>query len=312
MLHRLLHELVVGLPGPMWSGGLGNAFTGLRLAIELRLVPLQACLAWVRSRTLSPLAAAAALTLPALAGCADPASEPRQQAALDAPDDPAESVNRAIFDGNQFADLKLVHPVARAYRDYVPVAVQRGIHNFVGNLREPQIAVNDALQGNLRRAGKTTLRFGVNTTAGVAGLFDVATGRNLPRHQADFGQTLGVWGVGPGPFVELPLLGPSNVRDAVGSAIGVVADPLGAAFGAASGALTMIGYARTGFGAVDGRAETLDASDQLEAQSLDYYATLRSVSSQRREALVAEGKNPARYATSPARSDAGPPSPAVP
>jgi phospholipid-binding lipoprotein MlaA len=303
MLDHFPRELLVGLSGPLGPmPGLGNAFISLRL--------LQTCLAWAQSSQLTPRVAAAFLSLLRMSGCADVPSDPQERAAFDRANDPAEPTNRAIFEANQFADRNLVRPVATAYKDYVPDRVQRGIHNFVGNLREPQVALNDALQGNLGRAGNTTLRFGVNTPAGVGGVFDVAAGWELSQHQADFGQTLGVWGVGPGPFVELPLLGPSNVRDAVGSAVGVVADPFSSVLGVAS--LATIGQVRSGLGLLDGRASALDVTDQLEAQSLDYYATLRSVSSQRRANLVAEGNNPASRTTSPPGPDPNPLAPALP
>ena len=122
---------------------------------------------------------------------------------------------------------------------------------FVGNLAQPEIAVNDVLQGNFSRAWNTTERFGVNTTVGGAGVFDVASGWDLPGHPADFGQTLGVWGVDSGPAVQLPLLGPTNARDAVGTVVGSAMNPLGFAGGGAASAVTTVG---AGLGVVDGRA----------------------------------------------------------
>ena len=137
-----------------------------------------------------------------------------------------EPVNRAIFKANVAADHAVMKPVAQAYSDHVPEGVQKGIHNVVQNLKEPAVAVNDALQGNVKQAWQSVQRLAVNSTAGVAGIFDVADKLGIPPHKADFGQTLAVWGVGEGPFVELPLLGPSNARDAVGTVVDPVLESL--------------------------------------------------------------------------------------
>ena len=144
----------------------------------------------------------------------------------DSDNDPAEGVNRAIFKVNVAADHAVVRPVAQAYTDHVPEFVQTGIHNVVQNLKEPAVAVNDVLQGNVNHAWQSAQRLAVNTTVGAAGMFDVAEKWGVPPHKADFGQTLAVWGVGEGPFVELPLLGPSNPRDAVGTVVDLALNPL--------------------------------------------------------------------------------------
>ena len=222
-----------------------------------------------------------------LVACASVPTDPEARAEYERANDPAEPTNRAIFAGNQFVDRNALKPVARAYEDYVPGGVRTSLHNFVSNLREPGIAVNDVLQANFGRAWNTTQRFVINTTVGGAGFFDVATDWDRPRHDADFGQTFGVWGIGPGPSVQLPLFGPSNARDAVGKAVSFVANPLGFIPG---GTMSTIDMAGTGVGAVDGRAELLSVTDKLEQTSVDYYATLRSIEAQRRAALVEEGK----------------------
>ena len=223
----------------------------------------------------------------ALAACAHAPADPEARAEFQRNNDPAEPTNRAVFRANQFVDRNALRPVARGYAEYVPGAVRRSLHNFVANLEEPGIAVNDVLQGNVSRAWNTTQRFAVNTTVGGAGLFDVATGWHRPHHEADFGQTLGVWGVAPGPAVQLPLFGPSNVRDTVGKIGGVVLNPLTFVGGSAASTVTA---ASGGVGAVDGRSRLLPTTDDLERSSLDYYATLRSVMAQRRAKLVAEAK----------------------
>jgi len=223
----------------------------------------------------------------AIAGCADVPTDPADRAAYDDANDPLEPTNRAIFAGNLFVDHHVLKPVATAYVDNVPDGARRSVHNFVSNLGEPVVLVNDVLQGNMDRAWQTTARFAVNSTVGGAGFFDPATGWDLRYHDADFGQTLGVWGVGTGPSLQLPLLGFSNVRDTVGRAVGIVANPLGYIPGAT---MTDISLAGGGLGIVDGRAEVLPTTNSLEKTSLDYYATLRSFTAQKRTVLVKEGK----------------------
>jgi phospholipid-binding lipoprotein MlaA len=222
-----------------------------------------------------------------LAGCAEVPTDSAARLAYDEAHDPAEPTNRVIFDGNQWVDRNALQPVARGYRDNVPGGVRDSLHNFSRNLNEPVILVNDVLQGNVSRAWTTTQRFVVNTTAGGAGLFDVASGWDLPAHEADFGQTLGVWGVGPGPSVQLPLLGPSNLRDTVGTGLGLFGDPMGYVPGDAIQVVTMAGSAA---GAVDGRARMLDVTDELEKNSVDHYAALRAIYAQHRAAFIEEGK----------------------
>lgn len=220
-----------------------------------------------------------------LNGCASTSTSPAEQAQYDNNNDPAEPTNRAIFAGNQFVDRNALQPVARSYKANVPEGAQRGIHNFMSNLEQPSIAINDAMQGNFSRAWTSTERFAVNTTAGGVGLFDVASEWNLPGHHADFGQTLGVWGVATGPAVQLPLFGASNVRDSVGKVVGMVTNPVQLIpIGVAAGLV------KSGVSVVDGRADVLDTTDSLDHTSLDYYATLRSLSAQHRAAMVTEGE----------------------
>jgi phospholipid-binding lipoprotein MlaA len=223
----------------------------------------------------------------ALAACAHPPAEATARAEYERNNDPAEPTNRVIFAGNKFVDDHALQPVARGYENHVPDRARKSIHNFVSNLGQPAIAVNDALQGNFGRSWNTIQRFAINTTVGGVGLFDVATDWNRPGHLADFGQTLGVWGVGPGPSVQLPLLGPSNVRDSVGKAVDLVTNPTNFVPG---GAAATISSASGGAGFIDQRAGLLSTTDSLEHNSLDYYAALRSAAAQRRAALVAEGK----------------------
>jgi phospholipid-binding lipoprotein MlaA len=238
----------------------------------------------LRSACVRLIPFAALLGLPS---CAHKPDDPAALAQYEENNDPAEPTNRVIFAGNQFVDHHALQPVARGYTKYVPGAAQRGIHNLLGNLEQPGIAVNDLLQGNVSRAWTTTQRFAINTVVGGAGVFDVATGWDRPGHTADFGQTLGVWGVGPGPAVQLPLFGPSNVRDSVGKVVGLVTDPVTLA---TAGLGAAVSATKAVTNVVDSRATLLPTTDSLEHNSLDYYATLRSATAQHRATLVAQGK----------------------
>ncbi len=143
-----------------------------------------------------------------LAACAtDPAANPQ---------DPYESTNRRVSEFNEKVDTNLLRPVAVGYQKNVPGPVQTGVENFFGNLKDVWSTVNNALQARPMDTAETGMRVAVNTVFGVFGLFDVATWAGLQRRSADFGQTLGVWGVPSGPYVVLPLLGPSTARDTVG------------------------------------------------------------------------------------------------
>jgi phospholipid-binding lipoprotein MlaA len=246
----------------------------------------------------------AIVSILSLVACASVPTDPEARADYDRANDPAEPTNRVIFAGNQFVDRNALQPVARAYDDYVPSRVRHSFHNFVSNLKEPGIAVNDVLQANFGRGWNTTQRFVLNSTVGGVGLFDVASDWNRPHHDADFGQTFGVWGIGTGPSVQLPLFGPTNVRDAAGKAVGILGNPLSYVPG---GTMSTIELAGTGVGAVDGRADLLSVTDKLEQTSLDYYVSLRSMEAQRRARFVDEGKAGGQ----PGRVNIGPPVPDV-
>jgi phospholipid-binding lipoprotein MlaA len=248
----------------------------------------QLTVAYRKGRT-NPASALAFGLLLCCCGCASTSSEPSTADEADSDNDPAEGVNRAIFKANLAADHAVMRPVAQAYTDHVPEAVQTGVHNVVQNLKEPAVAINDLLQGNVNHAWEAVQRLAVNTTVGGVGVVDVAAKWGLPPHKADFGQTLAVWGVGEGPFVELPLLGPSNPRDAVGTAVDLALNPLTFVGGAPA---TYAGVATGGANVVDTRVQHLQDLDELERNSLDYYATLRSVYRQHRDAEIAKAKEP--------------------
>ena len=237
----------------------------------------------------------ALLALLAVSACATrpPADDREAVAEFEANNDPAEPFNRAMYDVNNAVDRAVLRPVAQGYRAVVPAPVRTGVRNVLANLRSPVIAVNDALQGETQRLGTTLGRFLLNTTLGVGGIFDVAKELGLPPHSEDFGQTLAVYGVGEGPFLFIPLLGPSNPRDLVGFVAGILADPFTwLTFGNAQVANTAQ-YVRTGVTAVDTRESVLDPLDEVERTSLDPYATLRSAYRQRRARAIANTPDPA-------------------
>lgn len=143
----------------------------------------------------------------------------------DQPADPLEPINRAMFGFNRTADRYVLKPVAQGYKAVVPDVAQQGVINFFSNLSEPITILNGLLQGKFAQAGSDTGRFLLNSTAGFAGLMDVASAAGLEKHDEDFGQTLGYWGVGTGAYLMLPLLGPSNGRDLIGRGVDYFSAP---------------------------------------------------------------------------------------
>lgn len=210
--------------------------------------------------------------------------------------DPLEGTNRFLYRINDGLDTYVFRPVAVAYRDVVPGGVRRPIHNVLVNLSSPVVFANDVLEAKPRRAGDTMMRFLINSTAGVAGLFDVATDLGYPAHSADLGVTLALWGVGEGPYLFLPLLGPSSVRDASGYAGDAVFNPL---TWATYGGSAAVNGARFGVGAVDARSRLIEPIDDVKRTALDPYATFRSAYRQNRQSTIEETRND-RRATVPA------------
>jgi len=209
-----------------------------------------------------------------LSACATPMAERSD------PRDPYENLNRKVFVVNQVFDQVLLKPVARGYSNYAPNFIQDTVGNFFGNLADVWTAVNNFLQGKPREGIQDTGRVAVNTVFGVAGLADVATKLGFPKHQEDFGQTLGVWGVKPGPFVMLPLFGPSTMRDAVAKPLDLYADPLNLSTRAD------VEYSLRAMRLVDDRARLLPTTDMIEKVALDPYQFVRDAHFQRREAKV--------------------------
>lgn len=220
-------------------------------------------------------------------GCTCRPTDPAELAAYEANNDPFEPTNRAIFKVNQTLDRAVIKPVAKGYRFIVPKWMRSAIYNFTLNLRQPVFFVNALLQGEPGQAGVITKRFLVNTFMGFWGTIDVAGEMQIPAYNNDFGQTLGVWGVPPGPFVMLPVLGPSDVRDAVGYGVDTVAAPINWTTNSIWPGLI---YSKTAVEGIDTRERALDFLDSLEKTSTDYYATLRTMYQQNRVKKINENR----------------------
>lgn len=202
------------------------------------------------------------------------------------PSDPLEPMNRAIYSFNDGVDKAVFKPVAEVYQAALPSFVRTGVNNFFANINDVPIALNNLLQGKPANAASDVGRVAVNTTVGVLGVFDVATKFGMEKHNEDFGQTLGYWGMGDGPFVMLPLLGPSNLRDTVGRVADFKLDPI-----------TYVDPSRDrnilwGSRFVSDRANFLGTSKILETAALDPYEFLRDAYLQRRRNLVHDGSPP--------------------
>jgi phospholipid-binding lipoprotein MlaA len=234
------------------------------------------------------LAALAALTL---AGCATrpPASNPEALAEYRQNNDPLEPTNRVFYAVNNGIDTVILRPLAVAYRYAVPPVVRNPIHNVLVNMSSPVTFVDDVSQAKPRRAGDTFMRFVINTTVGVAGLFDVASGWGYPAHETDFGVTLALWGVPQGPFLFLPVLGPSNPRDALGFGVDTVVDPF--FWPPNGGGFNTFRITRTAVSAVDARERVLNDTDQIDKTALDPYATYRSLYRQHRASVIQQTRD---------------------
>ncbi len=199
-------------------------------------------------------------------------------------EDPWENLNRGTFVFNQKFDKYLLAPLAKGYRAVFPAEIRTGVRNFLSNLSEPWSSINSALQGNFKNTGNTLARFVINSTLGILGIFDVATEVGFEKQKEDFGQTLAVHGVGPGPYLILPFLGPSTVRDALGKVTSLYADPVTLALERNNkDEWLWIGMAIKG---IDFREQNLEKIDNLNATSVDFYATLKSLYLERRSSMI--------------------------
>jgi phospholipid-binding lipoprotein MlaA len=230
-----------------------------------------------------------ACVLGTVGGCATPPTEPTARAEFDRTNDPLEPMNRTVFDFNLFLDRILIKPVAQGYRNVVPGFARDGIRNFLHNLGEPVIFANDMMQGEWKSAHDTTARFLVNSTFGLGGLFDLASQTGLPRQTGDFGQTLYAWGAPEGPYLVLPIFGPSNPRDAIGMGVDSQIDPFGylaSDYGAGNSA-TISRMAASG---VDLRSRNIETLDDLQRNAIDFYAEMRSLYRQHRADELRHGR----------------------
>lgn len=201
--------------------------------------------------------------------------------------DPLERVNRAIYKFNDRLDRTILKPVARGYRYVLPDPVEHSISRFFNNLFMPTVVVNDLLQAKFSQSAADSGRFMVNTTVGIAGLFDVARHMGLEPHDEDFGQTLAVWGVGEGPYLVLPVLGPRTLRDGAGLVVDLATHPVSYIKDSADS------WGMWLFGLIDTRAGLLGVSSVLEqAAGQDEYLFVREAYRQRRNNLVYDGNPP--------------------
>lgn len=218
------------------------------------------------------------VALLALSACSSMPENKAEVAEANAINDPIEPVNRAIFDVNDFLDRLLIRPMAELYRVTVPPPLRDRIAAILRNMAEPVIFANNLLQGEITNAGTTASRFLINTTLGGAGMFEVASDYGLARQTGSFGQTLYVWGMGEGPYLVLPLFGPSNVRDAIGLGVDTVISPWKyiVSYGDSmiEGTFTAADMAAS---ALTRREANIEGLDSLREGSLDFYAQMRSV-----------------------------------
>ncbi len=225
------------------------------------------------------VAVCAILGLSVLGGCAT----------LGDPRDPLEPLNRGVYQFNEGVDTLFLKPIAAVYQGVIPPVARTGLSNVFSNINDVVVALNNLLQGKVNEALSDVGRVLINTTAGLFGLFDVATPAGLEKHNEDFGQTLGYWGIGDGPYLVLPLFGPRTTRDTVGLAVDFMTDPV--SYIDPTRARNQV----VGLRLVSHRAELLSASQLLSVAALDEYEFVREAYLQRRRNLIHDG-NPPREA----------------
>ena len=240
----------------------------------------------MRRRTAIIALAAACSTLPNSVLAQDATSQAATNVSGPAAGDPWEPMNRAFFGVSNFVDKLIFRPVAMTYRRVLPRFVRTAAHNVVSNLEEPGTVINDALQGKFKRAATSSARFLTNTTIGVAGIFDVAAPMGFVKHDNDFGLTLGKWNLEAGPYLYVPLAGPSSVRDLTGRVVDTLLDPI-----------SMLEFrddhyfhtSRIAINVLDTRVAVEPQLKQLDKMAVDPYASLRSIYLQSRESKVQDG-----------------------
>ena len=203
--------------------------------------------------------------------------------------DPLEIPNRFVFAFNQTLDIFILKPAASTYRFLLPEVLRDSIRNVLRNLSTPVVLINDLLQGEWERAETTLARFAINTSGGVLGLFDVATEEGYTYHREDFGQTLGSYGVGEGAYLVLPLFGPSSVRDGFGRVVDIFLDPF--TYLARAEDLETEFMLRPVTEGIDTRSRNIETLEDLERDSIDFYARLRSLWRQNRQNEIENGRD---------------------
>jgi phospholipid-binding lipoprotein MlaA len=238
----------------------------------------------MRARHLRLILPAAVAAILGLSGCAAPRPAV-QTAALDEEfNDPYEETNRSIFYFNQNVDRSVLVPAAKTYRTVTPPPMRQSVYDFLRNLNTPVIFAHDVLQGQFGLAAESFGRLAINTTVGVGGMFDIATRLGIPHHTNDLGITMANWGVYEGPYIMLPVLGPSNPRDLVGMIGDSFIDP--GDYVAGQHNLWWAALSRTVVSGIDTRSRNIESLEDIEKTSLDYYATIRSLYRQRRAAQI--------------------------
>lgn len=239
-----------------------------------------------------------------MAACATVPSDPEERVIYEENNDPLEPFNRNVFAFNQFLDSYLFKPLAKGYRYVFPEQVRMRVGNVLNNLGEPVNAANNLLQGDANGAADSVARFVMNSTVGLAGMHDVATEMGAAEAPADFGQTLHAWGVGEGPYLVLPILGPSNPRDFAGLLGDMAIDPWGYVANNQLHNDESMTFRITRYSllVVDRRERSLEVLDALERDSFDFYAQMRSLYKQRRAKQLAglDVQTPAYASPSPA------------
>lgn len=223
----------------------------------------------------------------ALGGCANMAQK-----------DPYEQYNRNVFEFNDAIDRNALKPAATVYRKALPSFVQTGVNNFFGNLADVWSSANNLMQGKGEAGMSDFTRVMMNSTFGLGGLLDIASEAGLKKHNEDFGQTLGYWGMPSGPYLMLPLLGPSTLRDTAALPLDIAADPWG------TGVPGGVQAAGTVLRVIDQRAVLLDATNLMEEAALDRYGFIRDSFLQSRKNKVFDGETSRKEAQDAARADA--------
>ena len=268
---------------------LAHAVVGPRLGLFAAVLAIASASAPVRAADLTPANVFASATHSG----SELAQAPQGSGAKTADDDtndPLESVNRAIFAFNEFFYDAVLGPISQGYEALLPAVVREGIRNILFNLATPVVLANDVLQGEPQRAMETLGRFVVNSTVGMGGAIDVGAELGVRRHNEDFGQTLGVWGVGEMFYVVIPILGPSNPRDAVGKLlVDGYFDPLGLWFSNTDRDVEK--WTRTGVKGIDEYSTVRSDLEQIKKTSIDYYAAIRSLYRQKRVSEISNGRD---------------------